>query len=86
MVITVEKLRTHSLLTLLLDLLRARLRLVPPVGLSDWQNIISCCELKRSLVTKLCMQVPASANLLSHTDLIETWKVEDLFLGVNVAF
>jgi hypothetical protein len=65
---------------------RARLRLVPPVGLSDWQNIISCCELKRSLVTKLCMQVPASANLLSHTDLIETWKVEDLFFGVNVAF
>jgi hypothetical protein len=37
-------------------------------------------------VTKLCMQVPASANLLSRTDLIETWKVEDLFLGVNVAF
>jgi hypothetical protein len=37
-------------------------------------------------VTKLCMLVPASANLLSHTDLIETWKVEDLFLGVNVAF
>jgi hypothetical protein len=36
-------------------------------------------------VTKLCMQVPASANRLSRTDLIETWKVEDLFLGVNVA-
>ncbi len=33
-------------------------------------------------MTKLCMQVLASANLLSRTNLIETWKVEDLFLEV----
>ncbi len=31
----------------------------------------SCCESKRSLVTKLCMQVQASGNLLSRTNLIE---------------
>ncbi len=30
-------------------------------------------------MTKLCMQVPASANLLSRTDLIETWKWKTCF-------